>query len=129
MNPLENTSYFLEVYDTLGCSIMDSVLVTRENDIGIYIPNIFSPNDDGINDKFYIKAGKSVELVVLLRIYDRWGNIIYENTNFPPNDPAFGWDGKSNSLYVNPGVYVYMTELRYSNGESVLFAGDITLIK
>jgi gliding motility-associated-like protein len=129
MNPLENTSYFLEIYDTLGCSIMDSVLVSRENDIGIYIPNVFSPNEDGINDMFFIKAGKSVEVVVLLRIYDRWGNIIYENTNFPPNDPAFGWDGHTNSLYVNPGVYVYMTELRYTDGESILLVGDITVIK
>ena len=70
-----------------------------------------------------------MEVVVLLRIYDRWGNIIYENTNFPPNDPAFGWDGHTNSRYVNPGVYVYMTELRHTDGETILLVGDITVIK
>jgi gliding motility-associated-like protein len=66
----------------------------------IFIPNAFTPNDDGINDSFGVK-GEGIQNYKML-IYDRWGQVIYSSSN-----PAEHWDGKYNNEPVENGVYVY----------------------
>ena len=64
-----------------------------------------------------------------LRIYDRWGEVVYEIENIPPNTPELGWNGKFNNGDVLPGVYIYSIMIQYDDGAEELVKGDLTLLK
>jgi gliding motility-associated-like protein len=93
-----------------------------------FIPNIFSPNGDGINDVFTVHFNEDSEVISITgTIYDRWGNMIYSST-----DNSFTWNGKRNGDAVNPGVYVYsfnFTLLRNGVVTTEQVTGDVTLIR
>lgn len=79
----------------------------------IVIPNIFTPNDDGINDVFYIK---SLQPNTAMNIYNRWGSIVYSSTNYQNN-----WNGENNS----EGVYYYIVQLPFGTTKK----GTVTLLR
>ncbi len=93
-----------------------------------YIPNIFSPNGDNINDVFTIKFNNDIEVhSIQARIFDRWGNMVFQSDGI-----SFEWNGEFGNKVVNPGVYVYRVELKYFDNlveRTVLLQGDVTLIK
>ena len=98
-------------------------------DKGFYVPNVISPNFDGINDQFMIFAGPSVLRIRKLEIFDRWGGKVFERSGFPPNDPVYGWDGRKDGVPVSAGVYVYQFEVEYLDGLTLLVAGDVTIMR
>ena len=82
----------------------------------IFIPNIFTPNDDGVNDVFFIFGGDLVESIITFEIFDRWGNEVYDAQNFQPNDPANGWDGTFKDEKLSPAVFSYKAFVKYFGG-------------
>lgn len=94
----------------------------------MYIPNIFSPNGDHVNDVFAFITGPDIQIVKINgSIYDRWGNEIFNSTEAP-----FTWDGMFNGETLMPGVYVYRIFCSYRiDGQSFqnVFAGDVTLVR
>ena len=107
---------------TIECQTLEFIPVN------IFIPDIFSPNDDGINDVFHVHANSQITEVSILRIFDRWGNIIFEKLNCAPNEPNKGWDGTFSGKEMNAGVYLYWIELETSRGREIV-TGDLTLIR
>lgn len=99
----------------------------------VYIPNVFTPNNDGKNDYFTVYGGVNVKKVLNLKIFDRWGEMVFDKDNFPPNLEMEGWDGsiknKDNSIPYNTAVFVYSAEVEFINGDKQMFKGDVTLIK
>ena len=96
----------------------------------VYIPNAFSPNEDGYNELFMIYGNTAqIEQVNTFQIYDRWGELVFLAKNFMPNDPAFGWDGRFNNKKLNPAVFVYFAEIEFIDGNTIMFEGDVTLVK
>ncbi len=96
----------------------------------VFIPNIFSPDGDGANDLFFINSKTELILKVnYLEIFDRWGNRVFTVQNFTPNDPQYGWDGTFNAKILDPGVFVYVTEIEYKDGVRRVLKGDVTLIR
>ena len=92
-------------------------------------PNIFSPNDDGVNDFFQILLPDLQNgLVVSYRIYDRWGNQVYEALNFPLNTVNHWWNGKVNNQRAPIGVYVFDIMIQLENGLEIPLRGDVTLV-
>ncbi len=93
-----------------------------------FIPNIFSPNGDNVNDAFTIQFNADAEVIsVEGDIFDRWGNHVFGSDQHP-----FSWDGNFNGEPMNPGVYVYKITLVYSNGVDVVtekVTGDVTLVR
>lgn len=125
--PLEPVLYTLTASNAFGCSASDTVSVRLLcGQSRIYIPNAFTPNNDGRNDKFLL-TGQGIRLVKWLRIYDRWGGIIFERTNFNVNDQNAAWDGKQKGQPVPAGSYVYLAELS-CNESSYLQKGTVTVI-
>jgi gliding motility-associated-like protein len=124
-----SATYVLTVTDENGCTATAEFSFIVLIDDALYIPNVFSPNGDGVNDMFYIIAGDGVELIEELSIYDRWGNHIFRRTEFAPNEPLLGWDGTMREKPFNPGVFAYAARVRYQNGNTGLFKGDITLVR
>ncbi|MDX2136222.1 MAG: gliding motility-associated C-terminal domain-containing protein [Saprospiraceae bacterium] len=136
LNPMittfQSTTYTLTVFDENGCSGTGSIEVEVDPDRNIYIPNVFHPgNTSGLNDRFNVYAGLGVEIVNIFQIYDRWGGLMYENTDFYPSSFDFseGWDGRYNGDYVNPGVYVYIAEVKFLDGRVLTYRGDVTVIR
>ena len=127
--PLQTTLLTVTVTDTMGCVDVDSMLIRVEKPRNVYIPNAFSPDFDGINDKFQIFAGIDVLQVNTLRIFDRWGELIYEENNFVPNSNEYGWDGTFRGELLNPGVFTYMAEIVFIDGQVELYTGAIHLLR
>ena len=119
----------LEAYDARGCFISRSInfIVVRDRDI--YIPNIFSPNDDFVNDYFTLFTDADLKEISLMEVYTRWGDLVFRRANFQPNIPEDGWDGTFKGERLNPGVYVYRIEIIYGDDLKETVFGDITIIR
>ncbi|MGO4292240.1 PKD domain-containing protein [Chitinophaga sp. RAB17] len=127
--PNLSTLYKVEVENVYGCKASDDVIVhVLCQQSAIFMPNAFTPNQDGRNERIYPK-GKGVKEVEWLRIYDRWGTMVFERTHFPVNVPSAGWDGRSNNREAPLGTYIYSMQTVCESGEKFEFKGNITLIK
>ena len=123
------TTYTLTATDAFGCTASDSIiLIALCNKQSIYIPNTFSPNNDGVNDYFFPRANGSL-LVKSFVIFNRWGQVVFERRNVYANGSANGWDGKYKNVLQKPDVYVYTMELQCANDETFVQRGNITLIR
>lgn len=129
--PLHTTEYTVTIVSTDGCQSTDRVLIRVDNRPHIYIPNAFSPwNEDGENDVFLIFAdGDQIEKVDKFQIFDRWGDMVFTDKDFQPNDPAHGWNGRHKDKLLTPAVFVYYAEIRMIDGRVLLFKGDVTLVR
>ncbi len=125
--PIESTWYTVQVTDSEGCTATDRVqLVIQPN---VYAPNIFHPDDaTGGNERFLLFSKDPVR-VNWLRIYDRWGSIVFERRGIITNDRTNGWDGTIGSRDANPGVYVFVAELEHAEGRVFRVNGDVTLVR
>jgi gliding motility-associated-like protein len=128
--PTQSTIYTVTIRDGNGCEDQSNILVRVNKDVSVYIPNGFSPNGDGINDIFHVFAKtEGVSQVKSFLIFDRWGNGVFEDYDFQPNDPAHGWDGQHRGEEMNAAVFVYFAEIEFIDGRVELFEGDVTLVK
>ena len=126
--PAETTLYYFLIEDTDGCKAVDSILITVEFTPKVYVPNVFSPNNDGLNDTFYL-FGDGIAEVKILRIFDRWGEKVFEKANFPANEPLYGWDGYFKGKPMNSDVYAYYATINFLDGSEKIVKGDVTLLR
>ena len=129
LQPLETTTYRLTLEDEQGCIISELVQVIVQKDREVYIPNIFSPNNDGVNDLFYIQAGDDVVNIEALEVFNRWGAKIFEYYNFAPNDSSIGWDGTYIGTPLDPQVFTYYAIVHFVDGRKEIMKGDVTLVR
>jgi hypothetical protein len=127
--PLNSQRYTLYLRDENGCETTDEILVRVQKDQRVFIPNIIYPQSTTFNDIATVWGGAEVANVQYMRIYDRWGELVFERDNFAHSDPSQGWNGTFKGEYVNPAVFVYVVEVLYINGETEIFKGDITVIR
>ena len=128
-NPTFNTTYIVRVTDVNNCVNTDTILVKPIcSDESYFIPNTFSPNNDGVNDAFYPR-GKGLYNIQSMRIFNRWGQLIFERKDFPANTASRGWDGTSNGRPAPADVYVYIIEVVCNNAQVIALRGDVTLIR
>lgn len=128
--PAQSGIYALTLHDIYNCQVEGSVEITiHKNDHNVYIPNIFSPYNelDQNNTRFNVYTDETVQSIVLMQIYDRWGALIFERKATPPNSED-GWDGFVNGKKAESGVYTYLIILEFSNGKQQYFKGTITVI-
>jgi len=127
--PIITTAYTVSVTSVDGCADRDSLTIFVNTDFKIYIPNIFSPNGDGINDMIMISADESVREISSFSIFDRWGNLVFGAEHFQPNDSSIAWDGRMKGDAMNPGVFTYLVVVDFADGASEVIYGDITLVR
>ena len=122
-------SYQLIATNEYGCITTITIHVRKKKLTSVTIPNIFSPSSrDGNNDHFTLYGNENVVLINEMYVYDRWGNLVYSNNNFPPNDPYQGWDGSFKGESVVNGVYIYLFKVTTDESEVLTFTGDVTKI-
>ncbi len=126
--PPQTTTYKLEVTSTQGCKNSDEVTVFVTCDKGnLFVPNTFSPNNDGMNDVLYPR-GNGIHKVLTFRIYNRWGEVVFEQNNIDVNDISKGWKGDYKGKKLNSDVFVYTIDVQCVNKVPMQFKGNISLI-
>jgi gliding motility-associated-like protein len=124
-NPQQTTSYYLVMSDPFYQLTADSVTVFVDNNClpeEVYIPNIFSPNNDGINDGLYIRGQHIKE--AHFTVYNRWGEVVFETVNL-----TIGWKGQYKNKDCAEGVYFYVAEVTFESGESKVKKGSVSLVR
>jgi gliding motility-associated-like protein len=128
-HPYYTTTYYATGYNEYGCEVTDSVTVfVRCNGSLVFIPNTFTPNGDGRNDYFFPR-GKGLERMSIFRVFNRWGEMVFERTNVNINDERAGWDGTFKGKELAPDVYVYVMQSECSTGEILQWKGDVALVR
>jgi gliding motility-associated-like protein len=125
---VDTAIYTLIVTDANGCTAVDSIRISVQNPDFVYVPNVFSPDDDGVNDFFGVFADPDkVQAVELLRVYDRWGSLVHESTGGSINDTTSGWNGLYRGGLLAQGIYVWYASIRLTDGTLLEKSGDVLL--
>lgn len=127
--PLRTTTYQALLSDSLGCTVADAVTLFVGQRSGLYVPNAFSPNGDGRNDRLAVYGDASVETVLSFRLFNRWGALLFERSSFAPNDESLGWDGAARGQPAPAGAYVYSLRYRRADGREVQVEGEVLLVR
>lgn len=127
--PSSDQTYFLTVDAADACPNSDSVRVSVIKIRRVFIPNIFTPDDDGENDFLTVFAGKGTKNVRKFQIWSRWGELVFERENFAPNDLSLGWDGSFRGKKVMPGVFTVVAEVEFIDGFVEKRKGDVTVAR
>ncbi len=129
IKPIETTTYNIEVSNEGGCRTSDQVTINVLcNGANLFIPNTFSPNNDGMNDIFFPR-GTGIFIVKSAKVYTRWGQVVYEKTDFNANDISKGWDGKFKGTLLNADVYIYVITVKCDNNSTLTYKGNVSLLK
>lgn len=121
--PLITTVYTVVGVGQNGCRGEDSVKITIDYKAPIGVPTGFTPNNDGVNDKFGL-TGVSFQTLLEFRVFNRWGQEV-----FTTKDISSGWDGTFNGTPQDMGVYSYIIRVGYPDGYTEIYKGDVTLIR
>jgi gliding motility-associated-like protein len=125
----QDMSYVIRVVNGFGCRSTDTLHLTAFcKDAQLFVANAFTPNGDGVNDLLYVQ-GSGIARIKHFRIFNRWGELVYEANNFVPNDTRYSWDGKVRGVAGPPDVYVYTAEAVCDNKAEFTFKGNVTVLK
>jgi gliding motility-associated-like protein len=126
LKPDQPVTIRVRAFGQLPCQLSDasSLNSKAENPLGnqIFVPNTFTPNNDGKNDVFYVYGNTIAKMK--LRVYNQWGQLIYESLNVQS-----GWDGTYKGEIQPNGVYVYIAEVEFNDGTKTSKKGTITLLR
>jgi gliding motility-associated-like protein len=124
LTPIQSMILTVQVMDSSGCLYSDEQAITVVEDLSFYVPNVFSPNDDQINDLALISSSQGLT-IESLQIYDRWGNQVHTQQN----QSTYAWDGKFNGNEMPPGVYAIRLIWKDLDGKSRIHLSDLTLVR
>jgi gliding motility-associated-like protein len=122
--PQQTTLFTVNVVDINGCKAEDTVTINVNTSTDIFIPNAFTPNNDGVNDQFKMFGELSNIYFLDISVFDRWGEKVFES-----NDPNFEWDGTYRGEPAPIGVYIYVATAVFNNGSHRDFKGSVTLLR
>ena len=129
LTAFENENYEITLIDIFGCETSANISVQLIRQFDLFIPNTFTPNRDGKNDRFTIYGDPAVIAEVeYLYIYDRWGELVWSGEHFDIGNDQIGWDGSFKGRTLNPGVFIYTCAIKLHSGITESYTGDITLI-
>lgn len=132
VSPQVDTRYIVQLTDNRGCTAFDTLLVFVDATRSIWLPEAFTPNLDNRNDFFTVRSRNplAIDRIAHFRIMDRWGGLLFERRDLPPNDDRFGWDGSKDGTPLAPGTYVYEVEVFFFGQPAPqLIQGDVLLIR
>lgn len=136
--PFRSVVYQVTGTNWLGCSKSDSVWVQVriDRDTGLFIPNAFTPNADGVNDVFYVRSSNpAVTGYEVFQIFDKYDEKVFDVRDLPggdaavPENPVWGWDGDFRGSKAEMGAYRFVIVLRYIDGETKTATGTLDLIR
>ena len=126
--PFLQTTYVASITSIDGCVTSDSLTIRVDESRRVFVPNVFSPNNDGINDIFSIVAGPEVTKILSFKVYNRWGAQVFEELQFAPETDK-GWDGSFRGKEVEGGVFAWFAIVEFLDGKTKTFKGDVTVVR
>jgi gliding motility-associated-like protein len=129
VSPERTRAYTITAVDTSGCQVSASVMVFVDQNRKVFAPSAFTPNEDGVNDRFTLFGDEDLERIEVLQIYDRWGNLLYEENQLAPSDDHVGWTGEYRGEVLPGGLYIYRALVRFSNGDEQEVKGEVLLLR
>lgn len=122
--------YKIYVEDIYGCSDSATLYLYVQRNVDVFIPNVFSPDGDNLNDGFtaFVKEGQARE-IVSFQIFSRWGEMVFQTDHIPVNDPSVGWDGNFSDEEAMSGVYTYLMKILFIDDSVGMYSGDVTLMR
>ena len=130
--PLVSTFYSVAATNDEACVKYDTafVRVIVDRDKGIFVPNTFTPNDDGANDIFRLRsANPGLAKIKSFLVFDRWGEKVYEGYDCQPETSACGWDGNFRGQKAEMGMYVWLAELEFLDSIVTNRKGTVMLVR
>lgn len=126
---LKSYNYTVRVTSDSGCVAKDDVNVFIEcNGASLLLPNAFTPNLDNLNEVFF-PVGRGISMIKSFTVYNRYGQVVFSQKDFPPNDAHFGWDGRIKGDPAPLAVYTYAVEGICDQGQLLFKKGLVTLIR
>jgi gliding motility-associated-like protein len=126
-DPAATTLYTLTVEAAGGCGDTATILVNVYTPLAI--PNAFTPNGDGRNDRLYVLGGPVNSVVEEFAVFNRWGQMVFRVHNVAPGDANTGWDGRIKGAEAPAGAYVYMVRMKFADGSAKAYTGTVVLIR
>lgn len=127
--PKQTTVFRITGFTNKNCKSYDTVTVHVLCDGSqLFIPNTFTPNGDGLNDYFFPRS-QQIKTVKVFRVFNRWGEMLYQQENLPVNEELKGWDGTYKGVKLAPDIYVYLIQADCEDGKSLLWKGNIALMR
>lgn len=125
---LNDSYYRITIVDEDGCTATDSLRVLVRKDRPIYVPNVFAPDKPFPNDHFTVFGGPAAVQIKLLRVYDRWGSLVFETRDVPLGEPNFGWDGTYKGELMS-GVFAFYATILFVDQQEVTYDGSVTVVR
>lgn len=123
-----NICYAVKVTNIYGCSgSADICIRVFCQNSQVFIPNAFAPRGNVPENRKLMVRATGIVSVKSFRVFNRWGRIMFERSNFPPNSTDYGWDGMVNGKAADTGVYIYTVDVICENGVPYTFKGNVTL--
>lgn len=127
--PTDNRYYYLIMTSSYGCVRRDTVFIRVADPGRIFVPNAFTPNNDGVNDFLEVFTGDDIEHISSFEVFDRWGNSVFLAVDFREGDIDAQWDGNYRGEPLNPGVYIYQLKAVDIRGTVKTKVGEINLLR
>jgi len=118
--PSRNSCYVVESVNEFGCKAKDEMCIEVTKEFGVYVPNAFTPNGDGLNDEFLLSGYNITDIT--MDIFDRWGEKLFSS-----KDITQGWKGNFKNVACESGVYIYKITYKGMDGKKVNKTGHVTL--
>ena len=128
-SPLKTTIFHALLTDSFGCTLRKDIIVQVDKNRKIFAPSAFSPNEDGNNDRFGVFGGKGTRRVLNVKVFNRWGSLIFARQNPSMHDDSDGWDGTYKGQLLQSDVYVWIAQIEFEDGETEMFQGDVALMR
>ena len=125
--PLNSTQYKIYVMNET-CSDSAEIQIDVDNSRQFFAPNVFSPNNDGINDYFYLQS-RQFAIIESFTIADRWNNVVFHTTAHEMNNQSSGWDGTRGGQPLAPGAYVWQAKMTFLDMKTEYYGGQVLLVR
>jgi gliding motility-associated-like protein len=128
--PGTTTTYIVEATAAIGeCTDLDSITLEIIVVRNVYIPNAFSPDENGVNDWFTVFGGGGVVAIEDFKVFSRWGELLFERQDFSPNQENLGWDGTFRGKTLPPDVFTYFATIKFLDDEIIKYQGNVSIIR
>lgn len=120
--------YVVNAENIYHCAVKDTMCIQAFcESTQVYIPNAFVPGST--TNGLLMVRGQGIRTIKTFRIFNRWGQVVFERSSFPPNDRSFGWDGRVKGIPASPDVYVYTCEVVCEDGKAFTYKGNVAILK
>ncbi len=126
-DPVSSMVYQLQVVSMGGCKTSGAITVDVYTPVSV--PNAFTPNGDGHNDRFYVLEGPQNSIIREFAVFNRWGSKVFDVHDGIPGDPRYGWDGYYDGKPAAADTYVYMVVMKIPGGGQKIYKGTVLLIR